>query len=69
MGGIVIDIWEKSNFFGSFRSQKVPKTRFLFRKALRAPLLLVGLTLPLKISLTFLLQLFCQPSENRKRRK
>ena len=25
MGGIVIDIWEKSNFFGSFGSQKGAK--------------------------------------------
>ena len=25
IGGIVIDIWEKSNFFGSFGSQKVAK--------------------------------------------
>ena len=25
MGGIVIDIWEKSNFFGAFGSQKGAK--------------------------------------------
>ena len=31
MGGIVIDIWEKSNFFGSFGSQKGAKN------ALKAP--------------------------------
>jgi len=29
MGGIVIDIWEESNFFGSFLSQKGAKNVIL----------------------------------------
>ena len=36
MGGIVIDIWEKSNSFGSFGSQKGAKTTIF--------VLMVGLT-------------------------
>ena len=40
MGGIVIDIWEKSNFFGTFRSQKGAKNAIFVRGyagALEAP--------------------------------
>ena len=38
MGGIVIDIWEKSNFFGSFGSQKgAQKRNFCSGGALKAP--------------------------------
>ena len=38
MGGIVIDIWEKSNFFGSFGSQKGAKNAiFVQGGALKAP--------------------------------
>jgi len=45
MGGIVIDIWEKSIFFGQLDHKKVLKTQFFFRGAFKAPLPLVGLTL------------------------
>ena len=40
LGGNVIDIWEKSNFFGSIGSQKGAKNAF-FRSggALKAPLM------------------------------
>ena len=44
MGGIVIDIWVKSNFFGSFGSQRGPKNAIFVQGALKAPLM-VGLTL------------------------
>ena len=40
MGGIVIDIWDKMNFFGSFGSQKGAKNAFIFVQGG----LLVGLT-------------------------
>ena len=44
MGGIVIDIWEKSNFCGAFGSQKGAKKRnFCSGGALNAPPLMVGL--------------------------
>ena len=39
MGGIVIGIWEKSNFFGPFGSQKGAKNAiFVWGGALKAPL-------------------------------
>ena len=45
MGGIVIDIWYKSNFFGSFGSQKGAKNAIFNQGgALKAPLM-VGLSL------------------------
>ena len=57
MGGIVIDIWEKSNFFGSFGSQKVAKKRdFCSGGALKAPPLMVGLSLGLNKYQIFLLR-------------
>ena len=37
MGGIVIDIWEKSNFFWSFGSQKGANAIFVQGGALKAP--------------------------------
>ena len=37
MGGIVIDIWEKSNFFGAFGSQKGAKNAIFVQGALKAP--------------------------------
>ena len=40
MGGIVIDMWEKSNFFGSFGSQKGAKNAKMGRQ------LMVGLNYP-----------------------
>ena len=43
MGGIVIDIWEKSNFLGHLDHKKVPKMRLLFRAGIKSPPLLVGL--------------------------
>ena len=44
MGGIVIDIWEKSNFFSPFGSQKGVKNAIFVRGgALKAPPLMVGL--------------------------
>ena len=44
MGGIVIDIWEKSNFLGQLDHKKVPKMQFFFRGGRICPLPLVGLT-------------------------
>ena len=41
MGGIVIDIWEKSNFFGSIGSQKCTKNAIFPQGGLQKPL--VGL--------------------------
>ena len=43
MGGFVIDIWEKSNFFGSIGSQKEAKNAIFVRGPLKAPPLMVGL--------------------------
>ena len=44
MGGIVIDIWEKSNFFGSFGSQKGAKNAiFVMVGLIKVPLLLQDL--------------------------
>ena len=37
MGGIVIDIWEKSNFLGHLDHKKVPKMRLLFRAGIKSP--------------------------------
>ena len=37
MGGIVIDIWEKSNFFGSFESQKGAKNVIFVQGGLKNP--------------------------------
>ena len=37
MGGILIDIWEKSNFFGSLGSQKCQKRNFCSGGTLKAP--------------------------------
>ena len=37
MGGIFIDIWEKSNFLGAFGSQKGAKNEIVVRGALKAP--------------------------------
>ena len=42
MGGIDIDIWEKSNFFGSFGSQKSAKN-MIFVWGVLSPTLMVGL--------------------------
>ena len=48
MGGIVIDIWEKSNFFGSIGSQKGAENVIFIRVGhLKPPPLMVGLTLHL----------------------
>ena len=35
MGGIVIDIWEKSNFFGAFGSQKDAKNAIFVQVGLK----------------------------------
>ena len=45
MGGIVIDIWEKSNFFGSIGSQKCTKNAIYPQGGLlKPPLPQVGLS-------------------------
>ena len=45
MGGIAINIWDKSNFFGSIGSQKGAKNAtFLQGRHLKPPLPLVGLS-------------------------
>ena len=53
MGGIVIDIWEKSNLFRSFGSQKGAKNGIFVQGggALKAPSLMVGLSLSTLIKL------------------
>ena len=43
MGDIVIDIWEKSNFFGSFWSQKGAKNAIFVQGGFKSPPLMVGL--------------------------
>ena len=42
MGGIVIDIWEKSNLFRSFGSQKDAKNAIFVQGGLKKPPLMVG---------------------------
>ena len=45
MGGIVIDMWEKSSFFGSFGSQKGAKNVIFVQGGFKSPPLMVGLSL------------------------
>ena len=45
MGGIVIDIWEKSNFFGAFGSQKGAKNAVFLQAGRICPLPFVGLNI------------------------
>ena len=43
MGGIAIDIWEKSNFWVNWITKRCQKHNFSLGQALKAPLPLVGL--------------------------